>query len=79
MLRRAALMVTIFVVGLSCPSRTLASETIVYTYDARGRLIKVVVDRPSGPTNDVQACYKYDKADNRTKVKVDVGSQPACP
>ena len=29
--------------------------------------------------NNTQACYKYDKADNRTNVKVDVGSLPACP
>ena len=29
--------------------------------------------------NNNQACYKLDKANNRTNVKVDVGSLPACP
>ncbi|HEY6817401.1 MAG TPA: hypothetical protein VI168_17840 [Croceibacterium sp.] len=64
------------VAGILAHSAASAAETITYTYDARGRLIKVVVDKPA---NDVQACYKYDKAGNRQNVKVDVGSQPACP
>lgn len=45
----------------------IAAETITYTYDARGRLVKVV---HSGTTNNgVQTEYTHDKADNRTKVK----------
>lgn len=41
-----------------------AAETITYTYDARGRLIKV---EHSGTVNDnVVSNYVYDKADNRT-------------
>jgi YD repeat-containing protein len=57
-----------------------ASETITYTYDARGRLVKVVHTSPTTPslTNN-QACYTYDKADNRTQVKTTVASLPACP
>lgn len=44
-----------------------AAETITYTYDARGRLVKVV---HSGTTNNgVQTEYTHDKADNRIKVK----------
>jgi len=54
-----------------------ASETITYTYDARGRLVKVV--HTGTVNNNNQACYKYDKADNRTNVQVNVGSLPACP
>lgn len=43
------------------------AETITYTYDARGRLVKVV---HSGTVNNgVQTTYEHDKADNRTKVK----------
>jgi YD repeat-containing protein len=43
-----------------------ASETITYTYDARGRLVKVV--RRGSVNNNVSAEYKYDKGDNRTNV-----------
>jgi RHS Repeat len=46
----------------------LASETITYTYDARGRLVKV--ERSGSVNNGVKAEYKYDKADNRTNVNV---------
>jgi hypothetical protein len=45
-----------------------ASETITYTYDARGRLIKV--ERSGTVNNGVRAEYKYDKGDNRTNVNV---------
>jgi len=75
MSRRTRLTIAAIAGILAC-SAASAAETVTYTYDARGRVIKVVVDRP---TNDVQACYKYDKADNRTNVKVNVGSLPACP
>lgn len=46
----------------------MASETISYTYDARGRLVKVV--RTGTVNNNVSANYTYDKADNRTNVNV---------
>lgn len=45
-----------------------ATETITYTYDSRGRLIKVV--RSGSVNNNVSANYSYDKADNRTNVNV---------
>jgi hypothetical protein len=45
-----------------------ASETITYTYDARGRLVKV--ERSGTVNNGVRADYKYDKGDNRTNVNV---------
>ena len=54
-----------------------ATETITYTYDARGRLIKVV--HTGTVNNNNQACYKYDKADNRTNVTTTVSSLPPCP
>jgi hypothetical protein len=42
----------------------MASETITYTYDSRGRLTKVT---HSGTVNNgVSTSYTYDKADNRT-------------
>ncbi|TMJ18515.1 MAG: hypothetical protein E6G92_01290 [Alphaproteobacteria bacterium] len=46
----------------------IASETISYSYDSRGRLVKVV--RSGTVNNNVSAEYKYDKADNRTNVNV---------
>ena len=53
------------IVGASAAS---ASETIIYTYDAKGRLIKVV---HSGTVNNgVTAEYTHDHADNRVNVKI---------
>jgi uncharacterized protein involved in exopolysaccharide biosynthesis len=45
-----------------------AAETITYTYDARGRLVKA--ERAGSVNNNVSASYTYDKADNRTNVNV---------
>jgi fructose-specific phosphotransferase system component IIB len=51
-------------VGMAAAS--MASETINYSYDSRGRLVKV--ERSGSVNNNVAAEYKYDKADNRTNV-----------
>ena len=40
-----------------------AGETITYTYDAKGRLVKVV--HTGTVNNNVQTTYTHDKADNR--------------
>jgi YD repeat-containing protein len=48
-----------------------ASETITYTYDARGRLVQV--NHTGTVNNNVVTNYTYDKADNRTK-KTTTGS-----
>jgi uncharacterized protein involved in exopolysaccharide biosynthesis len=45
-----------------------AAETITYTYDAKGRLVKV--ERSGSVNNGVKVEYKHDKADNRTNVTV---------
>jgi YD repeat-containing protein len=58
-------------------STTSAGETVTYTYDARGRLIKVV--HSGTVNNNNQVCYKLDKAGNRINVKSTVGSTPTCP
>jgi len=52
----------------------LANETVTYTYDARGRLVKV--ERSGSVNNNVKAEYKYDKADNRTNVNVTSPNPP---
>ena len=54
--------------ALAVAAAAVASETITYTYDSRGRLVKV--ERKGDVNNNVQAEYKYDKADNRTNVNV---------
>lgn len=41
-----------------------ATETITYTYDAKGRLVKV--ERTGTVNNGVTTTYTIDKADNRT-------------
>jgi hypothetical protein len=51
-----------------CAAAAMAGETITYSYDARGRLVKVV--RAGTVNNNVSATYGYDKADNRTKVTI---------
>jgi coenzyme F420-reducing hydrogenase delta subunit len=45
-----------------------AAETITYSYDAKGRLVKVV--RTGTVNNNVITNYTQDKADNRKTVVV---------
>ncbi len=45
-----------------------ASETITYTYDAKGRLI--LVQHSGTVNNNVVANYTFDNADNRKNLKV---------
>ena len=53
-------------VGSLAASAALATETITYSYDARGR-VKAVVR--SGTVNNGQSTtYSHDKADNRINV-----------
>lgn len=53
-----------------------ATETITYTYDAKGRLVKV--ERTGTVNNGVTTTYVHDKADNRANVKT-VGSPNSAP
>jgi YD repeat-containing protein len=57
-------------------SAVQAAETITYTYDAKGRLTKVV--RTGTVNNNVQSQYTHDKANNRKNVTV-TGSPNAPP
>lgn len=77
MLRTTRFALSALVLGLTATTATWAAETVTYTYDARGRLVKVV--RTGTVNNNNQSCYKYDKADNRANVKVTVNSLPPCP
>jgi len=55
--------------ALAAPA--LASETIAYSYDARGRLVQVA--RTGSVNNAVTTTYAHDKAGNRT-AKTTTGS-----
>ena len=52
---------------LGIASVVQAAQTITYTYDARGRVVKVV--RTTG-SNVKTTTYEHDRANNRRKVKV---------
>ena len=52
----------------------MAGETITYSYDARGRLVKV--QHSGSVNNNVTTNYSYDKADNRTNVTVTGSANP---
>jgi hypothetical protein len=53
------------------PALAMASETINYTYDAKGRLVQVA--RTGTINNGVTTNYTYDRADNRAN-KTTTGS-----
>ena len=57
------LLIALAITGLTAAA--IAQETITYSYDARGRLVRVV-SNSSG--NSVSVNYSYDKADNRNQV-----------
>jgi hypothetical protein len=79
---RRSIVTLVVVSALAFSSAASASETISYTYDALGRVVKVTRTGTAHANNNnaVQTCYNYDKADNRTNVKVTTGTPlPACP
>jgi len=66
-----ALLLSVALVVLFVGATALATETITYTYDAKGRLTKVV--RTGTVNNNVTTNYILDKANNR-KSKVTTNS-----
>ena len=65
--------------ALGLAAAAVASETITYKYDARGRLVEVTRNgTATGTTNNVVTNYTIDKADNRTN-KTTTGSPNAGP
>jgi YD repeat-containing protein len=66
--RSEKLLIAALVAALAAGAAATASETINYSYDARGRLVQV---KHSGTVNNnVTANYSYDKASNRTNLNV---------
>lgn len=67
---------TLIAAALASVSTTaLASETIAYGYDARGRLVRVA--HSGSVNNGLLTTYALDKADNRASVTVTGGGSPA--
>ncbi len=64
---RVALLVAVLA-ACAAGAMASASETITYTYDAKGRLVKV--EHSGTVNNGVAANYTLDRADNRRNVKV---------
>lgn len=63
--RRKVLLATLY---LAWAGSAAATETVTYTYDAKGRLVKVT--RTGTANNNVSTTYIHDKADNRVHVTV---------
>lgn len=57
------------------PAAAQSAETITYTYDAKGRLVKVV--HSGTVNNNTTVEYTHDKADNRTRVKTTNAPNPS--
>lgn len=60
--------------SLGLASAAAATETITHSYDAKGRLVKVV--RTGTVNNTVTTEYEHDKADNRTRLKTTNSPNP---
>lgn len=68
---RGHLILGVAALAMTAATSASAAETITYTYDARGRLLKV--ERSGTVNNGVVTDYVLDKAGNRTG-KVTTGS-----
>jgi hypothetical protein len=58
-------------------SAAMAAETIVYRYDARGRVVRV--ERSGTVNNNIVTNYAFDKADNRTAKSTTGSANPPPP
>jgi hypothetical protein len=64
-------------IGLAIVTGAFGAETITYTYDAKGRLIRVV--RTGTVNNNVTTEYTHDKANNRKTVVTTNSPNPPPP
>ncbi len=65
------------ILAMATATPASAAETITYTYDARGRLVKV--ERSGTVNNGVVTDYVIDKADNRTSKSTTGSPNPPPP
>lgn len=68
MLRRRIMEIVVIGALIAAAGIASASETITYTYDAKGRLI--LVQHSGTVNNNVVANYTFDTTDNRKNLKV---------
>ena len=61
-------LLTLMLAVATLPTPALASETVTYRYDAKGRLVEAA--HSGSANNGVSATYQFDKADNRVNVQV---------
>jgi hypothetical protein len=71
--RRAERAIIVLAIA-AVPALAVASETINYTYDAKGRLVKV--EHNGSVNNNLVANYTHDKANNRTNLNVTGSPNP---
>jgi hypothetical protein len=64
----------IVVLIAAAPALAIAGETVNYTYDAKGRLVKV--EHSGTVNNNLVANYAHDKANNRTNLNVTGSPNP---
>lgn len=57
---------SVALISISLCGASYATETTAYTYDAKGRLVRVV--KSGGPDSGTTTTYDQDKADNRKRV-----------
>lgn len=65
-MRRIALLLS--AAAVLTPTIASASETVTYSYDAKGRLVQVA--RSGSVNNNVTTTYAFDAADNRVNLAV---------
>ena len=75
-----SLLMSVSVVALMVPLSVDAAETVAYSYDARGRLIKVIRSGSAQSNSNVTTDYTHDKANNRKQfVTINSPNSPGTP
>jgi hypothetical protein len=75
-----SLLMSVSVIALMLPFGVNAAETVAYSYDARGRLIKVIRSGSAQSNSNVTTDYTHDKANNRKQfVTINSPNSPGTP
>jgi hypothetical protein len=69
-----ACLLALLLSSLAIETSATAAEIIIYSYDAKGRLVKVA--RTGSVNNNVTVEYEHDEADNRTRLKATNSPNP---
>lgn len=75
-----SLLISVSALALMVPLVANAAETVAYSYDARGRLIKVIRSGSAQSNSNVTTDYTHDKANNRKQfVTINSPNSPGTP